>query len=99
MHSEILKVPFARCAMDCIGLLPGTSKGNRHALTSKFLLTSYLITAPLKSKMVDEASMAYIMEILLKTSCSKFILQDNDTKFKNEQLMSAFDTLDIKTYI
>ena len=28
--------------------------------------------------------MAYIKESLPKTSCSKFILQDNDTKFKNE---------------
>ena len=28
---------------------------------------------PLKSKMEDEVSMAYIKEILLKTSCSKFI--------------------------
>ena len=51
---------------------------------------------PLKSKMVDEVSMAYIKEILPKTSCSNFILQDNGTKFKNEQLRSVFDTLDIK---
>ena len=40
--------------------------------------------------------MAYIKEILPKTSCSKFILQDKGTEFKNEQLMSIFDTLDIK---
>ena len=36
---------------------------------------------PLKSKMADEVSIAYIMEILPKTSCFKFILQDNGTKF------------------
>ena len=40
--------------------------------------------------------MAYIKEILPKTSCSKFILQDNGTEFINEQLMSIFDTLGIK---
>ena len=40
--------------------------------------------------------MVYIKEILPKTSCSKFILQDNDTKFKNKQLISVFNTLSIK---
>ena len=83
MHLEIPKIPFAGCAMDCIGPLPATSKGNRHAQTFICLLTSYLITVPLKSKMADEVPMAYIKEILPKT-CSKFILQDNGTKFKNE---------------
>ena len=38
---------------------------------------------PLKSKTADEVSMAYIKEILPKTSSSKFILQDSGTEFKN----------------
>ena len=82
MHLEIPKVPFAGCAMDCISPLPGTSKGNRHALTFICLLTLYIVMAPLKSKTEDEVSMAYIEETLLKTLCSKFILQDNGTEFK-----------------
>ena len=96
IHLEIPKLPFAGCAMACIGLLPATSKGNRHTLTFICLLTSYLIMVPLKSKMVNEVSMAYIKEILPKTSCSKFILQDNGTEFKNEQLISIFINLGIK---
>ena len=40
--------------------------------------------------------MAYIKEILPKTSCSKFTLQDKGTEIKNEQLMSIYDTLGIK---
>ena len=96
MHLEISKVPFAGCAMDCIGPLPATSKGNRHALMFICLLTSYLTMVPLKSKTVDEVSMVYINEILPKTSCSKFILQDNGMKFRNDQIMSVFDTLGIK---
>ena len=96
MHLEISKVPFAGCAMDCIGPLSATSKGNRHTLTFICLLTSYLITVPLTSKTAGEVSMAYIKEILPMTSCSKFILHDNGTKFKNEQLMSVFNTLGIK---
>ena len=87
---------FAGCAMDSIGQLPTTSKGNRFALTFICLLTSYLITVPLKTKTANEVSMAYIKDILSKTSCSKFILQDNGTEFKTYQLMSVFDTLGIK---
>ena len=36
---------------------------------------------PLKGKTVDEVSIAYIKEILPKTLCSKFILQDNSMEF------------------
>ena len=38
--------------------------------------------------------MAYMKEILSKTSCPKYILQDNGTEFRNEQLM--FNNLGIK---
>ena len=96
MHLEISKVPFAGWAMDCIGPLQAAPKGNRHALTFICLLTTYLIMVPLKSKMVDEVSMAYTEEILPKTSCSKFVLQDNGTEFKNEQHIYVFNTLAIK---
>ena len=96
MHREIPLVPFAGCAMDCIGPLSTSSKGHRHALLFICLLISYLITEPLKTKMEDKVSMAYIKEILPKTLCPKFILQDNGTEFKNEQLMSVFDLLGIK---
>ena len=95
LHLEVPQVPCAGCVMDCIGLLPAKSKGHRPALTFICLLTSYLITVPLKTKTVGEVSMVY-MEILSKTLCPKFILQDNGTEFKNEQLMSVFDSLGIK---
>ena len=97
MHLEILQLPFTGCAMDSIGQLPTTSKGNRFALTFIcFLLASYLITVLLKTKTANEVWMAYVQEILLTTSCSKFILQDNGMEFKNEKIMSVFDTLGIK---
>ena len=90
MYLEILQVPFASCAMGSIGQLPTTSKGNRFALTFICLLTSYLITVPLKTKTTDEVSMIYVKEILPITSCGKFILHDNSMEFKIEQLMYVF---------
>ena len=77
--------------MDCIGPLPTSLEGHSHALMFICLLTSYLITVPLKMKMTDEVSKAYIKEIVPKTSCPDFILQDNGTEFKNEQLMLVFN--------
>ena len=62
MHLRDPKSSF--CWM-CHGLhWPTTSylKGNRHVLTFICLLTSYLIMVPLKSKMVDEVSMANIRD-------------------------------------
>ena len=96
MHLEIPQVPFASCAMESIGQLPTTSKGNRFTLTFICLLTSYLITVPLKTKTADEVSMGYIKAVLPKTSCSKFILEDNGTEFKNELLKSIIVTLGIQ---
>ena len=40
--------------------------------------------------------MVYMKEILPKTSCPKFILHDNGTEFRNEQIMSMFNSLGIK---
>ena len=40
--------------------------------------------------------MVYMKEILPKTSCPKLILQDNGNEFRNEQLMSMFNSLGIK---
>ena len=82
--------------MDCIRPLLTTLKGHRHNLTFICLLTSYPITLPLKTKTADEVSIVYMKEIQPKTSCPKFILQDNGTKLKNEQLISVFDSLGIK---
>ena len=96
LHLEIPWVPFTGCTSDCIRPLPTTSKGHRHALTVICLLTSYLIAVPSKTKTADEVSMAYMKEILPKTFYPKFILQDNGTELKNEQVMSVSDSLGIK---
>ena len=91
LHLEIPQVQFKVYVMDCNGPLPTTSKGCRDALAFMCLLTSYLIMVLLRTKTADEVSRGYMKEILPKTSCPIFILQDNGTEFRNEQLMSVFD--------
>ena len=51
MHLKIPQVPFTGCAVDTVGLLPATSKGNKYALHFMCLSTSYLVAVPLKSKL------------------------------------------------
>ena len=96
MHLEIPQILFAGCTVNTIGLLPTTCKGNKYALIFMYLLTSYLIAVPLKSKAAEEVTMAYIKHILRTTSCSMFILQDNSTEFINSQLIATFKMLGIQ---
>ena len=49
MHLEIPQVSFAGSAMDSIGQLHTVLKGKRFPLTFICLLTSYIITVPLKT--------------------------------------------------
>ena len=63
-------ISFAVSAVDTIGMLPSMSKGHKFTLTFICLLTSYLITVPLKTKKAEEITMTYLKQILPKTSCS-----------------------------
>ena len=82
MHLDIPNVPFAGCAVDTIGMLPTMSKSHKFMLTFICLLMSYVITVLLKTKKVEKITVAYLKEILPKTSCSLYILQDNETELK-----------------
>ena len=62
------------------------------------LLTSYLITVPLKSIATKEVTMAYMKHTLPITSCSTFILQDNGTHIKNSQLLATFISLGLNQF-
>ena len=81
MHLKIPQVPFAGCAVDTIGLLPTTLKGNKYELTFMCLLVSYLIAVPLKSKTAEDITMTYIKHIFPITLCSTLILLDYGTEF------------------
>ena len=60
-----------------------------------FLLISYLITVPLKKKMT-KSPWLILRKFSQKLHVLSLFLQDNGTAFKNEQVMSVFDSLGIK---
>ena len=96
LHLEIPKIPFYTICLDTIGKLPTMSKGNCYTLICMDLLMSYLITVLMKSKSVDEVTMAYLKRVLPISSCSMYILQDNGTEFRNKQLVDTFKSLRVK---
>ena len=50
MHLDIPNIPFAGCAVDCIGILPTTTKVHKFALIIVCLLTSCVICSTTKNK-------------------------------------------------
>ena len=65
---EIPQIPVAVLAMDTIGHLTITSKGNRWALTAICLHTSYMFAFLMKEKSADNAVQAYLSGILAHKS-------------------------------
>ena len=80
LHLEIPKVPFACIAIDTIGKLPTTSSGNKYALTSIVLLTSYIIAVPIPNKTSESVVEAYLSGILSRTGASMVCLSDNGSE-------------------
>ena len=82
LHLEIPKIPFACIAIDTIGKLSTTTKGNRYALTCINLLTSYIIAVPIPNKAAESVVEAYLSGILSRTSVSMVCLSDNGSELK-----------------
>ena len=96
LHLEIPKVPFACIAINTIGKLPTTSKGNRYALTCIDLLTSYIIEVPIPSKAAESVVEAYLSGILSLTSASMAYFSGKGSELKNSQRSTVVARLDIK---
>ena len=63
-HLEVLQIPMAVLAMNIIGHILITSKGNRWALTVICLYTSYVFAVPMKEKSAENLDQAYLSGIL-----------------------------------
>ena len=89
--------PMEFIAMDLIGEFhPGSSKGNRFALTPVCMLTGFTFCIPLKSKRAEDMIKAYIDHICCTFGPSRKILTDNGTEFKNKLWTEVFEKLRIE---
>ena len=77
---------MAMLAIDPIGHLPITSKGNRCVLTAIGLHMSYMLTVTMKEKSAEHVVQAYLSDILAPTGRSIAIWSDKGTESKNKVL-------------
>ena len=96
LHLEISKVPFACIAIDTIGKLCTTISGNKYALTSIDLLTSYVIAVPIPNKTTESVVEPYLSGILSRTGASMVCLSENGSELKNNQMNTVLKQLGIK---
>ena len=95
-HLEISQLQMAVLAIDMIGHLPISSKGNRWALKAICLHVSYVFVVPIMEKSAENVIQAYLSGILSHKGLSVAILSDNGTEFKNKVLNEVCDQLGIK---
>ena len=87
---------MALIAIDTIGHLPITSKGNRWALIAVCLHTSYMFVVPMKEKSAEKVVQAYLSGLLAQKGGIVALLSDNGTGFKNKVLNEVCQPLGIK---
>ena len=95
-HLEMPQIPMTVLAVDTIGHLPITSKGNRWALKAICLHVPYMLAFLMKEKSAESVIQAYLSGILAHKGGSMAILSYNDTEFKNKVLNMVYDQLSIK---
>ena len=95
-YLKISQIPIAVLAMDTIGHLPITSKGNRWTLTAICLHTSYVLTVSMKEKSAENVVQAFWSGILAQKLESVAILSDNGTESKNKVLSEVYGQLGVK---
>jgi hypothetical protein len=91
----IIDKPFARVAVDIIGPLPKSSRGNRFALVSIDLSTKYPDAVPLKyidSQTVAEA----LLDIYSRVGLPREILHDQGTNFMSSVMRRFNELLKVK---
>ena len=82
--TEIPDRPFDRIAMDLVTDFTESSKGNKHILTIIDLLTGWPEAIPIPNKSTNTITKAFIRHYLPRYMCTRFILSDNGTEFKNQ---------------
>ena len=92
-HLPIPQRPFDGIYVDCVVPLEQTSRRFKWILTCIDLHSSYLLAAPMKSKLVDDVIHPYIESILPRIGPSKSIITDNGMEFKNETMIEVLHRL------
>ena len=83
-YLEVPQIAVAVLAINTIGYLPITSKGNKWSLTAICLHTSYVFTVLMKEKSAEYIIQVYLSGILAPEGRGVALHSDSRTEFKNK---------------
>ena len=96
INLPIIDIPFSRIAIDLIGPLPKSAKGNRYALVTIDLATKYPDAVPLKH--IDSHTVAEaLLDIFSRVGLPREILHDQGTQFMSSVMKRFNNLLQIKS--
>lgn len=87
---------WERIAMDIMGPLPETNKGNKYILVIMEYVMRYVIATPLKDITVATAVRKFIKHVVMKEGVPSEILIDQRTKFQSTLMKELWTQLGIK---
>ena len=96
INLPVIETPFARVAVDLIGPLPKSTRGNRFALVAIDLATKYPDAVPLKN--IDSHTVAEaLLDIFSRVGLPNEILHDQGAQFMGSVMKRFNNLLQIKS--
>ncbi len=87
---------WQRVAMDIVGPLEESYKGNRYILVMTEYSTRYAETAPMENQTAITVANAFVQSIILRHGAPNEILTDQGTNFQSGLVQSILDLLQVK---
>jgi hypothetical protein len=88
--------PFEKCALDIIGPLPESTKGNKYVLTFQDNLSKSVTAIPIPRQDADTVAKEFVLNIILKIGTPGQILTDQGANFLSELSKNVCKLLKIK---
>jgi hypothetical protein len=76
--------PFEKCALDIVGPLPETAKGNKYILTFQDELSKFLVATPIQRQDAETVAREFVSQVILKVGTPNKILTDQGSNFLSE---------------
>lgn len=96
INLPVINSPFKRVAVDLIGPMPLSRRGNRYALVYLDLATKYPDAVPLKNIDTESVALA-LMDIFSRVGLPSEILHDRGTQFMSSVMARFNELLKIKS--
>ena len=90
LHSISAERPFERIAMDILGPLPRTRRGNAYILVVEDYLSRYVIIRPLRTQTASEVARVLVREVFLNRAPSEILLSDRGGSFMADVMMEIY---------